>query len=129
MRGKQMSYMCVQCHVLQERTNIGQNLVLWLCAAQLHSGSNKRSTHILPSGSALDVIMSRNSAFPYHKDSLKLFLRLPSKVPDQPLVCESILGRHPVSHHGVQESLPLSCIETQNLSVRKMRSSSTAYEK
>lgn len=74
---------------------------------------------------------------PYHKDakkethcnSLKFFLRLPSKVPHKPLVSESILGRHPITHDGIQESLPLSCIEAQNLLVRKMRSRLSAYQK
>lgn len=54
-----------------------------------------------------------------HWDSLEFFLRLPSEVPDQPLVGESILGWHPITHHCIQESLPLSCIEAQDLTVKK----------
>lgn len=50
-----------------------------------------------------------------HGDSLELFLRFPSEVPDQPLVGESILGRHPITHHCIQESLPLPCVKAQNL--------------
>lgn len=61
-----------------------------------------------------------------HCDSLKLFLRLPAKVPHQPLISEGILGRHPITHHGVQESLPLSGIKAQNLSARKRRSNVSA---
>lgn len=56
-----------------------------------------------------------------HRDSLEFFLRLPSEVPDQPLVGESILGWHPITHHCIQESLPLSCVESQNLVFHKKK--------
>lgn len=46
---------------------------------------------------------------------LELFLRFPSQVSDQPLGGEGILGRHPVTHHCVQEGLPLPRVETQHL--------------
>lgn len=46
---------------------------------------------------------------------LELFLRFPSQVSDQPLGSEGILRGHPVTHHCVQESLPLARVETQNL--------------
>lgn len=49
------------------------------------------------------------------QDSLELFLSLPSQVPDQPLVGESILRGHPIAHHCIQEGLPLPRVEAQNL--------------
>lgn len=50
---------------------------------------------------------------------LELLLRLPSQVSDQPLGGEGVLRRHPVAHHGVEESLPLSRVETQDLEERQ----------
>jgi len=46
---------------------------------------------------------------------LELFLRFPSQVSDQPLGGECVLGRHPITHHCVQEGLPLPRVETQHL--------------
>lgn len=46
---------------------------------------------------------------------LELLLRFPSQVSDQPLGGEGILGRHPITHHCVQEGLPLPRVETQHL--------------
>lgn len=49
---------------------------------------------------------------------LELLLRFPSQVSDQPLGGEGILGRHPITHHCVQEGLPLPRVETQHLGDR-----------
>lgn len=46
---------------------------------------------------------------------LELFLGFPSQVSDQPLGGEGILWRHPITHHSVQEGLPLPRVETQHL--------------
>lgn len=51
--------------------------------------------------------------------SLELLLRFPSQVSDQPLCGEGILGRHPITHDGIQEGLPLPRVEAQNLQQHK----------
>lgn len=49
------------------------------------------------------------------RSSLEFFLRFPSQVSDQPLGGEGVLWGHPITHHCVQEGLPLPRVEAQNL--------------
>lgn len=46
---------------------------------------------------------------------LEFFLSLAPEVSDQPLRGESVLRWHPPTHHCVQESLSLACVESQHL--------------
>lgn len=55
---------------------------------------------------------------------LELFLRFPPQVSHQPLGGEGILWRHPITHHCIQEGLPLPGVKAQNLGEEKKRKKS-----
>lgn len=66
------------------------------------------------------LTLSSNSA-PCHPHSLELFLSLASEVPHQPLSGEGILWRHSPAHHSIEESLPLTGVESQHLGMGTRR--------
>lgn len=62
------------------------------------------------------TVFSGSHAFVFQlRSSLEFFLRFPSQVSDQPLGGEGVLWGHPITHHCVQEGLPLPRVEAQNL--------------
>lgn len=63
---------------------------------------------------ARPLTLSFNSAL-YHPHSLELLLSLAPQIPHQPLRGEGILWWHAPAHHSIEESLPLTRVESQHL--------------